>query len=51
MAAIADYAKAIKNMDDSNGAEKMQKLLQLTERAVQHDPDITAESILTPSTT
>ena len=51
MAAISDCARDIKNMGDINCANEMQKLLHLTERAVQHYPAITAESKITPSTT
>ena len=50
MASILDCAKAINNMGNRNGAKKMQQLLQLTDRAFQHYPDITAASKLTPST-
>ena len=51
MAAIADCAKDIKNMGDSNGANEMQQLLHLTERAVQHYPAVTVALNLAPSTT
>ena len=51
MAAIADCAKAINNVGDSNGADKMQQLINLTDREVQHYPDITAVSNLAPITT
>ena len=39
MAAIADCAKAIKNLGNSNGGEEMRQLIQLTERALQHKTD------------
>ena len=48
---IADCTKAIKNMGDINGANKMQKLLQLTERAFQHYPAIMEASTLAPRIT
>ena len=51
MAAIADCDKAIKNMGESNGADEMHQLIKLTERAVQHNPAITAASKLSLSTT
>ena len=34
MAAIADFAKAIKNMGSNRGADEMQQLLQLTKKEV-----------------
>ena len=37
MVAIADCTKAIKNMGSNDRADKMQKLLQLTENAVRHN--------------
>ena len=49
--AITDCDKDIKNMGYSNGADEMQQLLQLTKRAVQHNPAIAETSKLTPSTT
>ena len=35
MSAIADFAKAIKNMGNNNEFDKIRQLLQLTEAAVQ----------------
>ena len=40
MAAIADCAKAIKNMGSNDGADEMQKLQQLTEKAVRNNEAI-----------
>ena len=50
MAAISDCTKAINNMVNNIGDDKMQQLLQLAERAVQHYPPNTSASKLTPST-
>ena len=44
MAAIADCTKAIKNMGNGNGADEMHQLLQLAEKAVQHNPTIATPS-------
>ena len=42
MAAITDYAKAIKGLSGKDGAEQMQQLLQLTGAAVQQVHSISA---------
>ena len=48
MAAIADCAKAIKNLGNGNGAEEMRQLIQITERAMQSK---IANATSTPITT
>ena len=40
MAAIADCAKAIKNMGSNDGAYEMQKLIHLTEKAARNNENI-----------
>ena len=40
-AAISDCTKAIRNMGGNNGADEMQQLLQLTEKAVRKNTAIT----------
>ena len=47
MAEISDCAKAIKNLGNGNGSDKMQQLVRITERAIHYKPYI-AE---TPTTT
>ena len=47
VAAIADCAKAIKNLGNGNVSDEMQQLFRLTERAIQHNTSISA----TPTTT
>ena len=44
MAAIADCAKAIKNMGSNNRANEMQPLLQLTKKSVRNNKAITTPS-------
>ena len=48
MAAIADCAKAIKNLGNGNGGEEMQQLIQITEHAMQIK---TSNAKATPITT
>ena len=36
MAAIADRARTIKNLDDGNGGEEMRQLIKITESAMQN---------------
>ena len=50
MAAIADCAKDIKNMDSNNGADEMKQLLQLTEKAVGNNEDINKPAKPAPHT-
>lgn len=40
MQAIADCAKAIKNISGSKGSDEMQQLVRLTERAINQNPSI-----------
>jgi hypothetical protein len=50
MNVITDCAKAIKDITSSNGAEEMQKLVELTEQAIYQHPNIT-NSFATPNST
>ena len=42
MAAIAECAKAIKNINSTKGTDEMKQLVQLTEKAIQQNPAIAA---------
>ena len=50
MAAIADCAKAIKNMGNINGEYEMQQLLKLTEKSMRNNEGITTPSKPAPHT-
>ena len=50
MAAIADCAKAIKNMGSNDGEDEMQQLLQLTEKAVRNNEVIAKSAKPAPHT-
>jgi len=50
MNAIADCAKAIKDITSPNGAEEMRQLAELTDRAIQQHPAI-VKSFATPDST
>jgi hypothetical protein len=50
MNAIADCAKAIKEITSSNGAEEMQQLVELTKQAI-HQHSTIANSFATPDST
>ena len=50
MATIADYAKAIKNMDSKEGADEMQQLLKLAEKAVRNNEAISKSAKPAPQT-
>ena len=50
MAAIADCAKAIKNMGSNDGADEMQQLLKLTEKAVKNNEAIAKSENSAPQT-
>ena len=50
VSAIADCAKAIKNMGSNSGADEMQQLLQLTEKEVRNNKAITKPARPDPHT-
>ena len=50
MAAIADCAKAIKNMGSNNGADEMKQLLQLPDKSVINNEVITKSAKPDPHT-
>ena len=49
MSAIVDRSKDIKDLGNVNGSEEMNQLIQITERAIQHNKYI-AETLATTTT-